>query len=708
MRVNYIAPCLAAMLMLQATADAGSRKENLAVKAVFSGRYPQSLVFRADYRRSSNASYDAWARFHRTGQGTIKKYLDEELDIKPIIAEYASKFAETNPEKLMLMHFNGEARNAVRRRYVSRKYFPGHWITLPGTTIAQDIGPNDLTLKVRDTGVFSMKQYVNRKKKLRLPPDLIMVRVDETGRKLWRRSEYAKLVAINRRTETITVKRGQYFSNAIAHRDGRTYIAPLDAVYWGGWMWFYNLSSACPKDGAGKTASDVLVDELKGLFAPGGTLCNLDGIAFDVNYFQAKERWDVDNDGLADGGIVSGRNIWRDGDWRFLKNVRKTMGPDFIITCDAHHTRSQQAVGVLNGMESEGLVQHNDAWRGFSRTVNTHTYWDKHNSTARKFRYIALKFMHPDDARKQFDLMRLGMGAAACLGAATTIPLGTEVIPPELVMGSSNKPMWLGRPVGKMIRIARAAPDLLQGRGVRMTRSFAQSLKTGHCRIASNKDGVLTLTGSAAEPHKNCTVTLPPVEPPAGDVTVYFDVESTDPLIGMDRADRTGRVVRMIVDNPPDYGSVRESRHFTELWGLAGTHGPTTLSFYYRQAGARKLTFTIRLQEQAGFKLSNMTIRNSPAALAREFENGVVLVNPAQKPIEFNLRELFSFKGAYRRIASQNPNRMTANPRTRMTYAQELLGIAKYNDGRPVKNARKVTVPALNALFLIKVAPDRS
>lgn len=687
---------LAILLIAQTIVLAEGRGERLAKKAVFSGNYPQFLVFRNN-TKSVNRSFETWEKFHSTGQGSIKKYMDEELDIKPFAAEYATKFVEQHPDSLMLMHLNGGARNAIRRDYASKIFFPGHWIYLPGSTLAQDISPSDVTFKVNNTDVFNMQEYFDRPKKSRrgkkkdwprVPPDMIMVHVGSDGKKIWRNSEYVKLAGVNKRTSTITVKRGQYFSTAIAHKSGKTYIAPLQAIKWSGWLWFYNLSSICPEDESGMTAADVFLKELKENFSPGGRLHAIDGIAFDLNRFYAYGNWDVDNDGKADGGIIKGRNVWRDGDLQFFSRLRKMMGDDFIITADGHKESSQRAVGILNGLESEGPVEPKDGYRGFSRMVNIHTYWDQYNTTPYEFRYIVLKFRNEADAKNQINLARLAMGSAACLGAATTNLLDNRSYrAPELVMGEADKSMWLGKPEGEMIRLARRSSDMLNGDGRKMPPDFFQAIKVKNCRITDNNDGELSISGIAENAMEKCTITLPPIDVPEGDVVVYLEVKSEDALVGLETTDRVPRLVRLRVDKLPDYERGKNNKYYGDLWGFAGTAGYSTLSFYYRRAGEKKLTFTIEVEEQGAFKLRNISVHNAPAALAREFENGVVLVNPAFDIIQFDLRELFPYKGEYRRIKAK---------------ADQIDEVRKYNDGSLVTNPYMVKVPPLNSLFLIK------
>lgn len=419
------------IFFVQTTVLAENRGERLAKKAVFSGNYPQELIFRYDNDKSINKNFKTWGKFHLSGQENIKKYMDEVLDIKPFAAEYAIKFVEQHPESLMLMHLHGGARNAIRRDYASKIFFPGHWIYLPGSTLVQDISSGDVTFSVDNIDVFNMQEYLDRPKKSRgqnkddwqrVPPDMIMVHMGPDGKKIWENSEYVTLTGIDKKAGTITVKRGRHFSTAIAHTSGKTYIAPIYANKWGDWVWYYNLLTTCPKDENGMTAADVFVKELKENFSPGGRLHAIDGIAFDVSRFYAFNHWDVDNDGMADGGIINGRNVWRDGNFQFLSSLRNAMGNDFIITADGHKDSSQRAVGILNGLKSEGLVEPKDGYRGFSRMVNVHTYWDQYNTTPYKFQYIVLKYANRADFKEQINLARLAMGSAAVLGTCDDEP----------------------------------------------------------------------------------------------------------------------------------------------------------------------------------------------------------------------------------------------------------------------------------------------
>ena len=142
------------------------------------------------------------------------------------------------------------------------------------------------------------------------------------------------------------------------------------------------------------------------------------------------------------------------------------MGEKFLITGDGWNEKMQMAVGVLNGIESEGLAAPNDGWRRFSRMLNVQTYWQQHNHTKHRYSYITAKLRDLDDLENAVNLRRLGAASASCLGVAYTqggdynrrdgVPLL-----PELTLDGGN---WLGQTRGEMAVTALLTPDLLASR----------------------------------------------------------------------------------------------------------------------------------------------------------------------------------------------------------------------------------------------------
>ena len=612
---------------------------DLAAKDIFRQGFPQYLAFRGEMIGPAHKDYATWSAYFGLASGVIRKFVREELPtIHPESLPWADRFAVENPRKLMLLHLNGEARQVLDFPDVHARYFPGHWVHEPGALLTAAAGPSDTLLHVDNAKPFKINAYLNRERsgsKSWFPQHVVLVRLDEQGNRLWHESEYAIVKSVDYRGNTITVQRGSIFSTARPHQANRTYVAPIAADVWGGKpMWYYNLSSACPKDSTGRNAADVFVAEIAEWFAANGKLRHFNGIAFDVNYFEARHaQWDVDNDGHSDGGYINGRNIWQEGDWYFLNRLRKILGDNFLLSCDGEFAENQRAVGVLDGIESEGLVQHNDGFRGFSRTVNTHLYWMENGSRSHDFRYVVLKLMNPADEKRGDQLRRFASGTACCLGAMVAVGHGEAPPKPFAAPGS------FGVPVGAMLRPARLSPDILSKAAA--GRSSLSRLKANGCTL-EQKGGVLEISSQPDTPGASLKATLAEVAAPPGDLTIFLEIESVEPLEGFSQDDRVPRLVRGSLSKTPDYGEGRYNEFYTNLYGYIGTHGRSTLAFYFRRprTPAQTVDFSIEIQGRGRARLYSLTAHNSPDILVRQFEHGVVVVNPALEPADVALAGL--------------------------------------------------------------------
>lgn len=601
-------------------------------KEAFSTGFPQGFVFRGEMQRPLHRNYDTWQAVFEGQAGMIRKFVTEELPkIVPDSVVWADRYARAHPEKLLLLHLNGEGRQVTTEASVHARYFPGHWVYHPGSALAADLSADGTEMRVADAGPFKVDAYLDRgdneSGKRWFPQMLALVALDERGNRDWNRCEFVVVTAVDKARRTVTVKRGQLFSKALPHAAGRTYAAPLAAGVWGGApMAFYNLATTCPRDRAGRNAADAFVEEIAGWFAATGPLARFDGIAFDVNYWKPRDAsWDVDNDNRPDGGIVGGNNVWREGDWAFLRALRRALGEGKLITADGQHAANQQAVGVLDGIESEGLVQHNDGFRGFSRAVNTHLYWAENNTRPRDFRYVVLKLKNPADEKRGDQLRRFAVGAASCLGARTT------AIPEGVLPAAFAAPGALGLPAGQLLRPARATPDLLRGVDL-LTHlvgedcSLRRDERAGSIAIESARGSDLTFT-------------LKGLAVPAGDLTLFLDAQALEPLEGFAPEDAVPRMIEARVSETPRYGEGRYDAYYTELYGYCGTHRRSLIAFYLRRPGepARTLDVSFRIEGRGRVALYGITAHAAADALVRVFDKGVVAVNPALEPREISL-----------------------------------------------------------------------
>lgn len=624
------AVALSTLLAVQTLAAA---PQDLATKEVFTLGWPQDLAFRGEYIKPTHKNYAAWLEAVQNQAGVIRKFVPEELThLTPEAPAWATRYASEHPKKLLLLHFNGEARQITTDASVHQRYFPGHWVYQPGSRLHAPLAADATMLSVDDIRPFKVDAYLdhgdNDDGKRWFPQILALTALDEQGLHDWAHTEFVIVTAIDRAGKTITVKRGQLFSRTRAHAATRTVVAPLAAGIWGGApMAFYNLSTACPRDAQGRTAADVLVRELTEWLGPAGPLAAFHGIAFDVNYWHARDAsWDVDNDGRSDGGLLHGTNTWRLGDWQFLRDLRLALGDGRLITADGQLAINQQAVGLLDGIESEGLVQHNDGFRGFSRTVNTHLYWAENNPRPHDFRYIVLKLKNPTDEARGDSLRRLAVGTAYCLGARTT------AIPAGVLPAAFAQPGSLGRPVGHLLRPVRQTPDLLGGAGL------AAPLAARGGTLA-RRDGAIELIPDATANAAPMTVTLRDLAVPAGDLTLVIELQALDPLDGFPADSFVPRQVSATFSRVPDYGEKRYNSFYAELYGFIGTHRPSVLAFYLRRPGqpAQTLDVTFTLEGRGRARLTALTAHAAADTLVREFTHGVVAVNPSLAPLAIAL-----------------------------------------------------------------------
>jgi len=683
------------------------RTRDLSNLEVFTAGFPRTLLF-----RPSPVAIERW---HRSGKldeilccfnGNTMKYVGEEGPYFPELPKIMSAFKRRHPRKLCLLHLNGEARTITHRVFHER-YFPGHWVYRPGVILKTDLTASATAIPVDDVRPFAQRVPLRRGNQIigEMLPSIILVPLDSKGNRLWYESEYAQIIAIDPRLRTLTVQRGQYFSQARSFQAGRTYIAPMHCEHWNGLEWTLNMSTACPKDKNGETAADVCLREIKEWCSPGGPAGHVDGIGFDVIYFLAKfPGWDLDNDGKADDGVApDGRRFFLEGVYNFLKRLRAAMGEDFLLTSDGWDPKNQRAVGVFNGIESEGLCAPNDAWRQYARTLNVHTYWNLHNNAKYRYSYITSKMLHPDDQKMRLQLCRLGL-ATACILEVSYCSVedsgrkdGLPMIP-EMHRGVAQEMNWLGQPVGPIVFLTKTAPDLLSGKGQFVTPEFARSLETKRCKVTASADGSLLIQGTSNNPYDTMEVTLRGIRITKGDLTIFFEAMAVEPLQGFDREDRIPRLITLHADGLPKYADERgRLSMYNDITAYMGTAGFTPQYGYFRRAGDGRgiIDLTFRFEDQGACKIRNLTIHNAPLAMVREFEKGVVLVNPSQETVVFNLERLIpTLRGVRLRRIKADPNAYQKSP--------EIDEMLSYNDGR-FENTRHIEVPPLNALFLEKV-----
>ena len=616
---------------------------DLSQKEIYTKGYPLFFKFRGEYITADHTNYTAWLNSLQGTTGLMQKFMKEELDVSSTYQSWVNQYATEHPEKLLLLHWNGQARQVESLKSVQSLYFPGHWVYEPGSQLLANVLSTDTLLSVSSVTPFSLTAYKNNSvtPAVGYSSYILLVPTDNLGNRLWYQSEFVRLKQIYADQNKISVDRAMVYSTAKSFTANTTYALPISGMYLDSHiMWYYNLSSTCPTDINGKNAGDILSNELAGFFKTTGVLKNMNGIAFDVNYFDATNypNRDVNNDGIADGGWVNDRNVWRDGDYDFLKKVRLKLGNNYIITSDGEFDTNQQAVGIMSGIESEGLVQYNDGWRGFSRAINTHSYWTNNTNLTYPFRYVALKLMNSADILNQSRLLRFATATACCMKAFLANLPDSTIFPTWMKTNPA-----LGMPNGELIHCAKNSSNLLS----LINDVLITKLTSSDCTLSMSSGNILVTSKSGYKTSQNMKISLSNLTLPAGDITVFVEAQSVDSLVGIPRTEFVPRTFNLTMSGLPDYGEGKTvNSYYSDLYGLFGTNKLEEMSFYFRRPGVTQgsRTLSFEIQERGSFLIKSIKIYNQPDVLMRSFDKGLVVVNPSLDSVPVNLSNWFPDK----------------------------------------------------------------
>jgi hypothetical protein len=554
---------------------------------------PRAFYFRfAEGAAAQKANtFEKWdASFSRL-MGIEGKTLEEEVPGRSIRnIDFFTRFKKLHPTQLVLLHYNGNARDP---RDNHGKFFAGHWIYYNGARILADLpaAPGESVIRVSDATLFLTNMGLNKSSN----EDIGLCELTVDGKPDWSRSEQVQLLTVDRAANTITVRRGAYDTLPRAFPANKAYAAAhVTEGPWGlksNLIWHYNHSLACPKDATGRTANDILVDDLGSHFE--GDLAAFDGLEFDVLHNDAgktrgKRGPDTDADGRPDEGILDGRNVYGEGTTDFIRKLRTRLGDSKLILADGWNATDQRAFGLLNGIEAEGWphlrdYQVND-WSG---GLNRQRFWVA-NSRPPSFSYINHKFNiqgerpNGDSQLVPMNIHRLVFAGAMFTDSAICFSIRPPAVPgdlapvwDELQMGSQHRLGWLGKPRGPAVHLAARQPD------------------------------VWARTGASSHLRPGKIVGLPVGE----DVFIELSMRTRGPRLF--HFDKT-------------YGWVNEKIF--------------DYTFYLPSNASPELEFTIEGDTRP--EITHLRVHRHPDAMYRDFEHGIVLANPSPRPYSFDLAKL--------------------------------------------------------------------
>lgn len=605
--------------------------------------FPRFFAFRSSEALASSGrvGYDEWHRLFAPFDGIMGKVLDEEVPGRSAALPFFARFAAEHPDKLVLLHANGRSRDPSLPR---SGLFAGHWLHYEGcrsqSAIPAAAAGAQTEIRVADPRLFrvSMGRTGDSNE------DIAISGLRADGRPDWSRVEQVELLAVDPAARTIRVRRGAFATEPLAFAPGAAHLAAHVAE--GPWgrrsrlLWSYNYSPDCPRDSRGRTAADVLVEELAALFGAGGPLERFDGLELDVLMAElgpgrtTGRGIDTDGDGRGDDGRIDGANRFGAGVTAFLARLRQRLGDGRLVMADGMSSAHQRGFGILNGIESEGWPTLTDpAIEDWSGGLNRHLFWAS-RARAPAFNYINHKFREKDEpVVVPVSTVRLVIAAAALTDSWFTysdLPgeIGAELpVWDELVKGQEKVPGWLGQPLEPSRRLARETAPLLAAGGI-------------------------AVDGSARLP-------LPASRGP--DLTVFAALRaragSEAVLVRVGLLDAAGR-------RHGPYMSWADSR-------------PFEASFAFRDVAAGKAVLEIETEQD--LRIEALTAHEAPDAIVRSFEGGVVLANPARHAVDFDLGGLAPGARLRRLRGTQDP---------------------AANDGRRV--GPRLTLPGLDAAFLAR------
>ncbi len=467
------------------TAEKKLENSKLSNLEIFGEEYPKAFFFRSSEKVYD--PYENWDENFNRLSGIIGKVLHEELKGREKAVEYFKKFKQKHPEQVVLLHFNGDARDPL---WESDAFFDGHWLYFEGSKILSDIMPEETsTFKVENARLFKMK--VGTREKNPCSDEIGICSLDENGHANWHDAEQVKLLAVDYKANTITVKRGCFGTKPKTFKGGKVYAAAH--VVEGPWgmkadnplMWCYNYSTKAPKDKEGRLCYEIIAQNIGGKFLEGGELEIFDGIEFDVLHhnlenhsflWMEKDRHpDCNGDTKPDFGILNGINTYGIGTFLFCKELREIMGDQKLIMADGFSENHIRAFPFLNGIESEGWPTGGDRLiNDWSGGINRHLFWNQ-NALKPAFSFVNHKWFSGKDPSININRLVLAgsmfSNSIYCVSfskpfvynTSDTLGVKSEIIYDEIVKGKENQTNWLGKPVSSMIRLAEHSPDLLKG-----------------------------------------------------------------------------------------------------------------------------------------------------------------------------------------------------------------------------------------------------
>lgn len=567
---------------------------------IFDEQYPKAIYFRNVENSAANTSisYEKWAKRWSKLDGMVVKALDEEI---PGRSKEAQKkfiqYKKDNPSKLMLLHFNGNARDP---NFDFDAFHAEDWTYFVGTYSKGSIEPSDTVITVNDTQVFKNSD------------DIVIVPVNNMGELDWHKSEQVKLLSIKNES-TITVKRGAFSTKARAYKKNKAYLAahvsqPAIAPGSSQALWRYNFSNIIAQGGMPLR----LTHNLMGYLGNDKVLSSFDGVEFDVladtrglKHPSRKTPIDYNYDGKASKLDILYQQKYRQGVHLFLSSLRSELGKSKLILADGNEANQQREFSVLNGIESETWPSHWDpSVEQWSSGINRHLFWKK-RSFLPSLNYIKIGKLpnkNGPSTAPSANLRRLRVAGAlftdSVISPAHRVKGKGVDKWPELTGGTRDYKNWLGKPSSEISYYSSDGSAPVNYTFVKGEKNISYKGSDIHIRKSKNKALKFSLIFELDK---------------VSDLSLKFTAIAKSNLI--DRAS-------FISITPNNSKSQKNMTWADEL--------PFTGHFYFKDIAKGKNTLTFET-DAIELILNGIKLVKGAKLIYREFEGGVVIANPSRK-----------------------------------------------------------------------------
>ncbi len=648
-------------------------KKNIEELPIMQERYPKAFFFRRTESIENYLDYNAWAQEFNGLMGIMGKALREEkANRTPKCTAYYSQFKKDHPDQIVLLHYNG---NACDPRFETEKFYDGHWLYLDGIPIAEDLPEEHNFSKVKVEDASTFVEFTGRE--FDRKEDVAIVRLGDDGKPDWSYCEQATIRAIDYENNTLTIMRGAYKSGPKAFEKGKALVAAH--VVEGPWgrpqhnlMWFYNHSTACPRDEQGRQCSDVLSELLAERFQPGGELHHYDGFELDVLFrylehhsYAYLQNWgagmkrqpDCNGDGIGDMGIFDGIDSYEKGVAEFVRKTREKLEavrPGIIFQADAGYS-CQRSFHYLNGVETEGYGALEDGVLNWSHLINLHGFWNA-NSHAPVMSYLNHR-LHVD----RWATHRIAFAASVFTGSALCQssapprnPDGSYGIFDELVKGTEKELAWLGAPEGPAVHLIQDKEDLLGGKQASDALLQKINIQKGEASIA---DGKLKLKGNDED--DAIVFTIPDMQLPADEFTLCMRATCEPMEKYYPEQARFVTIKPLDADgNPLLDGAEWWFKHKDRRWAHINEKPFDNYLFFHKVPG-RNVQIEVHIESTEPVEIESLQVFAAADTMYRRFKSGIVLANPGIHNYTFDLAKIAPGR-KYRRLqGSERQDRET-------------------------------------------------